>query len=61
MTATCRPEELAARKEVIEEAKRKHSERWKGRPTRNLEETKVVCLNPEKDGRARETLTGEKR
>ena len=52
---------LAARKEVFEEAKGRHPERWKGRPTRNLEEAKVVWLNPEKDGRAQETLTREKR
>ncbi len=52
---------LASRKEVFEEAKRRHPERWKGRPTRNLEEAKVVWLNPEKDGRVRETLTWEKR
>jgi len=52
---------LEARKEVLEEAKRKHPERWKGRPTRNLEEEQMVWLNPEKDGRARETLTPEKR
>ena len=52
---------LEARKEVLEEAKRKHPERWKGRPTRNLEEEQTVWLNPEKDGRARETLPPEKR
>jgi len=52
---------LEARKEVLEEAKRKHPERWKGRAVRNLEEKKEVWLNPEKDGRTRETLTPEKR
>ena len=46
---------------MLEEAKRKHPERWKGRATRNLEEKKEVWLNPEKDGRTRETLTPEKR
>jgi len=52
---------LEARKEVLEEAKRRHPERWKGRAVRNLEEEKEVWLNPEKDGRVRETLTPEKR
>ena len=52
---------LKARKEVLEEAKRKHPDRWKGRAVRNLEEAQTVWLNPEKDGRARETLTPEKR
>jgi transposase InsO family protein len=52
---------LAARKVVFEEAKRKHPERWKGRSARNLDEAEVVWLNPEKDGRALETLTQEKR
>ena len=52
---------LAARKQVLEEAKRKFPERWNTRPVRNLEEEKVVWLNPEKDERARETLTPEKR
>ncbi len=52
---------LEARKDVLEEAKKKHPERWKGRPTRNMEEKKEVWLNPEKDGRARKTLTSEKR
>ena len=52
---------LAARKQVFEEAKRKYPERWNTRPVRNLEEEKVVWLNPEKDERARETLTPEKR
>ncbi len=52
---------LAARKQVFEEAKRKFPERWNTRPVRNLEEEKVVWLNPERDERARETLTPEKR
>ena len=52
---------LEARKEVFEEAKGKHPERWKGRSVRNLEEKQRVWLNPEKDGRTRETLTPEKR
>ncbi len=52
---------LAARKQVFEEAKRKYPERWNTRPVRNLEEEKVVWLNPEKDERARETLSPEKR
>lgn len=52
---------LGARMEVIEEAKRKQPERWKGRPTRNLEEEKEKWLNPEKDGRTRESLTPKKR
>jgi hypothetical protein len=43
------------------EAKRKYPERWNTRPVRNLEEEKVVWLNPEKDERALETLTPEKR
>lgn len=52
---------LASRKEVFEEVRRRHPERWKGHPIRNLEEATVVWLNPEKDGRVRETLTREKR
>jgi len=53
---------LEGRKAVLEEAKRKkHPERWKGRAVRNLEEEQAVWLNPEKDGRARATLTPEKR
>ena len=50
---------LEARKQVFEEARRKTPERWNTRPVRNLEEDTVVWLNPEKDERARETLTPE--
>ena len=52
---------LEARKQVFEEARRKTPERWNTRPVRNLEEDTVVWLNPEKDERARETLTPETR
>ena len=52
---------LEARKEVLEEAKLRHPERWNNRPVRNLEEENLVWLNPEKDGRAQGTLTPEKR
>ena len=40
---------LENRKNVIEQAKNKHSERWNGRNTRNLMPPLVVYLNPEKD------------
>jgi putative transposase len=52
---------LAARKQVFEEAKRKFPGQLNARPVRNLEEEKVVWLNLEKDERAQETLTPEKR
>jgi transposase InsO family protein len=40
---------LENRKRVIEQAKRKHPERWNGRKTRDLIPIEVVYLNPDKD------------
>ena len=40
---------LESRKEVIEQARKKHPERWNGRTTRNLTPINVVYLNPCKE------------
>lgn len=40
---------LENRKKVIEQARKKHPERWKGRKTRDLTPIEVVYLNPGKD------------
>ena len=40
---------LENRKEVIEQAKKSHPERWNGRKTRNLTPVGAVYLNPDKD------------
>ena len=40
---------LENRKQVIEQARKDHPERWNGRKTRNLTPSSVVYLNPEKE------------
>ena len=40
---------LENRKKVIEQAKKRHPERWNGRNTRDLTPIKTVFLNPGKD------------
>jgi len=48
---------LRNRKKVIELAKKRYPERWNGRDTRNLTQTKVVYLNPGKDQHKMEAST----
>jgi len=43
------PEILAKRKKTLEEAKRKHPDRWRNRPIRNCSIEETVYLNPEKE------------
>ena len=43
------PEILAKRKKTLEEAKRKHPDRWRNRPIRNCSIEEAVYLNPEKE------------
>ncbi|MCF4113369.1 MULTISPECIES: hypothetical protein [Dethiosulfovibrio] len=43
------PEILAKRKKTLEEAKRKHPDRWRNRPRRNCSIEETVYLNPEKE------------
>ena len=43
---------LSARRRVYEAARRRHPERWSGK-TRAWDPVAVVCLNPERDSKAK--------
>ena len=53
---------LRKRKELLEQAKRAHPNRWNNRPTRDCRIAPVVWLNPqrEENPKPKEGLQGEK-